>query len=137
MSEKDGTLKKSFKGRSWTRPEHGGHRTETVTGSDKDQCAGIERGNRFVRRFQLFLRDGCIISIPYAHLPVILYDPDESLRIKTGEMEITVTGRGLDTLAGWLNEEKLLWIRESASGTDTCEGGVFISGISLDGELFE
>lgn len=136
MKEQESPLSSTFKGRTWTRPDRSAN-TDRPDGTGQQPCFGLERGNRFVRRFRLLFTGGSTISIPYAHLPVILYSPERGLRIRTGEMEVTVKGRGLDVLAGHLNEEKVLWIKESPSGTDTDEHAVFVSEISVEGELLE
>lgn len=77
------------------------------------------------------------MSIPYAYLPVIVHTPGRDLKLKTGEIEVTLTGRGLDKLEGWLNEEKVIWIRESNTGIDDSKDDVFVSGITVEGELFD
>ena len=100
-----------------------------------DGCFGLERGNRFVRRFKLYFRNGNMISIPYAFLPVFLFSPNKDLKIRTGEMEVTVKGRGMGKLSDHLNEEKVIWIKESASGVDTGDSEVFVESIAVDGDL--
>ncbi len=135
MSDQQDNLRSKFKGQAWTKPERSANWRKPKGAEQKPEHFGLERGNRFVRRFRLFFRNGCSTSIPYAHLPVIIYDPDKDLKIRTGDMEVTIKGRGLDRLSDHLNEEKVLWIKESASQTDTGEGGVFVSGITVDGDL--
>lgn len=133
MENQPEKLQAKFRNQSWTNPERSGN-WQTPDEQDAD-FYGLERGNRFVRRFKLFFRTGSVISIPYAYLPVIIYDPDKHLKIKTGELEITIKGRGLDKLSDWLNEEKVLWIKESASNIDSEDGDVFVSEIAVDGDL--
>lgn len=134
MTEQE-KLQSKFKDRSWIKPDPGAHRRNAEGLAPRSEHVGLEQGNGFVRRLKLFLRGGSIFSIPYAHLPVIIYDPDRDLKIRTREVEVTITGRGLDKLHHWLNEETVLWIKESASGADTEEMDVFVSGISIEGEL--
>ncbi|MCB0518509.1 MAG: hypothetical protein H6577_10025 [Lewinellaceae bacterium] len=135
MTEQQEKLQTSFRNQSWTKPERHIQLNKPDPSGQKTECFGLERGNRFVRRFKLFFRDGRVISIPYAYLPVVIYDPDRDLKIKTADLEITVKGRGLDKLADHLNEEKVLWIKESASSVDTEDGEVFVFGITVEGDL--
>jgi len=134
MTEQE-NLQSKFKDRSWIKPDTGAHRRNTEGLAPRSEYFGLEQGNGFVRRLKLLLRNGSIFSLPYAHLPVIIYEPDSDLKIRTREVEVTITGRGLDKLHHWLNEESVLWIKESASGADTEDTDVFVSGISIDGEL--
>lgn len=138
MEEQDNQLRTEFKGQTWTRPERSANWQDKGGAKGKSPlCLGIERGNRFVRRFKLLFKDGGTISVPYAFLPVIIHEPGKGLRIRTGEVEITIKGRGLNVLADHLNEEKVLWIKESGSGTDTGGEEVFVSDIDVEGELLE
>ena len=83
------------------------------------RCIGIERNTRkVVGRFKLMLRTGRVTSVPYALLPIITYNPDRELAIRTSGFEVRITGRGLDKIEAFLSEEKLLWMRESGSEMD-------------------
>ncbi|MDF1864398.1 MAG: hypothetical protein P1U70_06170 [Saprospiraceae bacterium] len=95
---------------------------------------GIERGNKFVKRFKLIFRTGQIVSIPYAYLPIIINTPGRDLQIKMNDLEVVITGRGLNFLEEWLNEEKVLWIKESNTSIDEGKGEVYISNIKADGK---
>lgn len=98
---------------------------------------GVERGNRFVRRFKLIMRTGQMVSVPYALLPIVILEADKSLRIKAHDLEITVKGRNLQKVEEWLNEEKILWLREAGTDFDDKEEyDVFIQSIGVEGELF-
>lgn len=137
MVEQNNNLKSKFKGRSTKKSEQSGSWLGVGGTEKQNDFFSIERSNRYVRRFRLFFRDGKIISIPYAYLPIIIFDPDRSLLIKTSELEITIKGRALKILADHLSEEKVLWIKESSSGVDNQDSEVFISGIEIEGDLIE
>ena len=108
----------------------------TSGGSQKKSLYGVEKGNRFVRRFRLFLRNGQVISIPYALLPIVILEADKSLRLKAHGLEVTVKGRSLHKVEEWLNEEKLLWLKEANTDMDdTEEYEVFIKSIEVEGDL--
>ena len=108
----------------------------TTGGSQKKSLYGVEKGNRFVRRFRLFLRNGQVISVPYALLPIVILEADKSLRLKSHGLEVTVKGRSLHKVEEWLNEEKLLWLKEANTDMDdTEEYEVFIKSIEVEGDL--
>lgn len=88
-----------------------------------------------MRRFKLYFRDGQVISIPYAYLPIVIYEPDRFLNIKTSDLDIRIKGRGLNVLADFLNEEKVQWMKESPSSIDDENEAVFIQSIAVDGAL--
>lgn len=97
---------------------------------------GIETGKRLVRRFRLFFRDGGIMSVPYALLPLIILEPNKSLKIKAQGIEVVVKGRNLGRVEEWMNEEKLLWLKEANTTMDDNEKyEVFIASISVEGDL--
>ncbi len=135
MVEQNNNLKSKFKGRSTKKNDQNAKWLGAGGAEKQNDFYSIERSNRFVRRFRLLFRDGRIFSIPYAYLPIIIFDPDRNLMIKTSELEITIKGRSLKTLADHLSEEKVIWIKESSSGVDDQDSEVFVSDIKVDGDL--
>ena len=135
MEDQKENLQTRFRNRSWTKPDLVPDRQLTKTPDRSAEYYGLERGNRPVRRLKLYFRSGNMVSIPYAFLPVIIYVPESGLEIRTGEMGVTVKGRGLGKLSDHLNEERVQWIKESNSGVDTGEGEVFVAGITVRGDL--
>ena len=135
MKEKKNTLGSQFKNRTETGDEPKRNWAKAEKPDNFQRFYGVEKGNRFVRRFKLYFRDGRVLSVPYAYLPLIVYDPGRDLDIKTGDLDIKIKGRGLHKLADWLSDEKVLWIRESASGIDDEDTEEFISQIDIEGEL--
>lgn len=96
---------------------------------------GIDRSGNVVRRFKLLLRTGQFVSIPYAHLPVVILDHEGQIRILTKDWTILVEGRGLKPLEEYFSNEQVRWIKESPSGIDEEEQEEFINRISIQGEL--
>jgi len=97
---------------------------------------GIETGNRLVRRFRLYLKNGQSFSVPYALLPILILAPDKSLKVKAQGIEVLVKGRNLHRVEEWMNEEKLLWLKEANTTMDDNEKyEVFIASISVEGDL--
>ncbi len=135
MIDQKNILTSSFKDRIETGDDKSGNWTRAKTTDNNYRYFAVERGNKFVRRFKLLLRDGRTISVPYAHLPVFIYTPEEDLKIRTGDIEISIKGRSLHKLEAWLSEEKITWIKESASGADPEDSAVFVEHIRVDGDL--
>ncbi len=90
-----------------------------------------------MRRFELRLRSGRSISIPYALLPIIDLGDNKSLRIVTHDLRVEIEGRNLGVLRNELSEERVTWIRESRTGKDTGESDVFISKITFECEFMD
>ena len=108
---------------------------ENGTGDNRKQkYYGIETGNRFIKRFKLLFRNGKEVSIPYAFLPIFTLTSDQQIQIATHDIEIKVNGRGLHKICDYLNEEKILWIKESNTKIDDEELDVYVSDISISGE---
>lgn len=80
------------------------------------------------------MRSGKVVSIPYAYLPVIVLTEDKQLVICTHDVEVIIKGRNLQKMEEWLNEERVIWIRESITNFDTGDSDVFVSDILIKGE---
>lgn len=115
-----------FKGHSW----HQGKKPKT-----EYRCFGLNYEDRYLQRYVLYLRGGMSVSIAYAMLPVIKYRPEGLLYITTELVQVVLSGRGLNILARYLNEERVSWIRESESGMDDGQEDVFIGSIEVKGTL--
>lgn len=89
----------------------------------------------YIKRFALQLRTGKSYSIPYALLPVIELDSNQTLRILSHDLKVTITGRNLKKLAKHLGDEKVTWIKEDPSGKDSNEESLFVSSISIECEF--
>lgn len=74
------------------------------------------------------------MSIPYAHLPLFVYEPKGVLFIQTNEISITIKGRALVKLLDWFNEERIIWIKQSPSGVDTEEEDIFIESMVIQSD---
>ena len=89
-------------------------------------------------RFKLLLRSGAAYSVQYATISLIsLWEDRSGLSILAPDLHIAVRGRNLIDLLGYFNNEEILYLKESASGTDVGQKGVFISSIQLEGEALE
>ena len=126
-------IKTAFTGHSKVELKGLGNTPRTAVSSFN--CFAVVKSNTYLRRFRLIMRDGRIVSVPYAHLPIIEYVHDQGIIISINELDITITGRGLDELENWLSDEKVLWMKESPSGEDTLEGEVFIWSIEIEEKI--
>lgn len=96
---------------------------------------GVHQGETMLQRFKVIFSDGRVISIPYAYLPVFILVPDQSLTIRTNNMEIIITGRNLQKLEALLSQERIEWIKENNNRVPVEEEQLFISKIEVDGNL--
>jgi hypothetical protein len=100
----------------------------------KEQLVAIGDDKQIVRRFQIILRSGKAISVPYSILPVFILTEDAHLIIRAYGFIATLKGRNLKALDAYLNDERVLFIKESASGTDTGDEHIFIANIEIAGK---
>lgn len=135
MTEKKGNLKSTFRSRQAEAINTSGNWKNAGTGEKTYKYFGYEKGHNHARRFKLMFRDGRSTSISYSTLPIINYDPSGILTVKTGSLEIRITGRSLDKIEEYLSAEKVTWIKESYSNTDDETAEVFISEIRIDENL--
>ena len=89
----------------------------------------------YVKRFRIMLRTGQSYSVPYALLPLISLDNEQVLYIFCNDLKVIVHGRNLRELESHLHEERLVWMKEAPTQSDTGEGDVFISGIEVINEF--
>lgn len=132
MNEENKNLKSNFISRTNIRPEG---IPNTAGGEKQYSYFGVERNNKMVRRFKLILRSGKQVSIPYAFLPVLVFEHDGLVCLKTKDLSISIKGRGLKPLEEYLSREEVRWIKESVSNRDIKETEDFISEIVIDGEM--
>lgn len=99
------------------------------------KLVGLGLPDEFIKRFKVMFKDGRSMSVSYALLPVIIYHPDLGIEIRTSEFTIRISGRGLLQLEEYLSAEQVSWIKESPSGADTQEEGIFILSITVRGEI--
>jgi hypothetical protein len=98
-----------------------------------EQLYALGEENEIVRRFQLISRTGEIISVPYSLLPAFILTENCDIIIRAYGLLVVIQGRNLRALENYFNDEKVLWIRESASGTDTGDAHIFITSIQITG----
>ncbi|QYJ68813.1 hypothetical protein [Flavobacterium litorale] len=125
-------LKSTFHNNGTTNEAVNGKSTEV---NATDQCyATIVSDTEVLTRFKVILRSGVLQSIPYSTLPIITLIDNQLLIIKAHELTIKVTGRNLTVLEKNLSSERLIYLKESASGKDDGTSHVFIAHIEMSGK---
>ena len=76
-----------------------------------------------------------MISIPYAMLPIIYFDPVQNLTIKTSELVVSISGRSLHIIEDFFSMELVTWIKESPTQIDDGKANSFVSEIRIENEI--
>ena len=97
------------------------------------QCYAVVEGQKIIKRFKIALRSGTYHAIPYASLPIMIFDHGK-LIIKAYGMHIELFGRGTCIIEQYISEERLLFVKESQSGVDIDNEDVFIESIKVLGK---
>ena len=90
-----------------------------------------------IRRFKLYLRSGERISIPYSLLPITILVSNQTLLIKSHELQVTIAGRGLHRIDDAISAETLLYIKQNPSDHDDGQQQVFVKDIQCVGDLID
>ncbi len=82
--------------------------------------------------FELRFRSGRRLGFPYSYLTKLDFEPSEGITIYASDVVILVKGRNLDVVFNYLLQNRLTYIREDETGTDTSsEGETFIESIEI------
>ena len=84
--------------------------------------------------FKVITRYGRSYSIKYAHLPHVVLEGSE-LYIILYDLQVLITGRGLEVIEEAIAKSTLFWVKESPSGKDDEKSSVFIDGIQVKGSV--
>ena len=98
-----------------------------------EQIYAIAGENEIVKRFQFKLKSGEIYSLPYSLLPAYILTSEGQLVVRAYGLIATITGRNMMALEEYFNAERILWIRESATGLATGASPIFIANIEKEG----
>ena len=105
---------------------------------EPNQYYAVNTKNETDRQFDVILRSGEEYSFHYSRLlPFYRLTGNSNISIFTYGINISISGRNLRPLRDALKKEKVIWIKESSSGTDSGEAEVFISKIQITGETIE
>ncbi len=84
--------------------------------------------------FKVLTRYGRSYTVKYAHLPHVVHEGSE-LFIILYDLQILITGRGLEVIDDAMANSELLWVKESPSGKDDEKSSVFIEEIQARGSV--
>ena len=103
--------------------------------SNSDQLYALSSDDEIVKKFQLILRCGRKVRVPYAVLPIVeISDSKDQISIMAYGLLITIDGKNLGKIEEFLAEESLVWLRESFSKKDDGASEMFISKITIEGK---
>ncbi len=98
----------------------------------KSEFFGVDLNSHFVPSIKFQKRDGKLLFLPYSSQPIIEFNPDTGILVRSFQKIISIKGRGLVKLAEWLGSQKVVWVAESTTGTDDESEDIFISAISVE-----
>ena len=78
---------------------------------------------------KFILKSGNRFYQPYAGISFIDYNVENGLSIYTGKRKITLQGRNLETLADYISNYAVDWIKESNTNRDDGKTEIYISSI--------
>lgn len=106
---------------------------DNVQANHQEQLVALGHEKEVLKRFQIILRSGKALSVPYSMLPVFILTEESDLIVRAYGFLATLKGRNLKALDSYFHDERVLFVKESASGTDTGDLSIFISTIEITG----
>lgn len=107
-------------------------RAQTEQAEEEGKYFGFDRQeNGRALMFELRTRDGRRSALPYSYMTRADFDPDDGINIYVSNVVITVKGRGLEAIFGYLLQNRLTWVKEDNSGMDTDDEAVFVEAIEV------
>lgn len=91
----------------------------------------VDLDSPYVQSLKLILRDGEVFYMPYSLQPIIRYYPDKGIIIKLMDEHLLIEGRNLTDLLDLLGNQKIKWIKESATGKDDSSDEPFVKNIVI------
>jgi hypothetical protein len=93
---------------------------------------GIEPQNSArAAMFEMRTKDGRRKAFSYSHITQADYEPDGSIIIQVLDVTITVKGRSLEDVFGYLVANRIKYIQEDFSGMDSEDSKLFIESIEI------
>ena len=96
-------------------------------------CMGLSKDHS-IKRYKLILRNGSCFNLPYALLPIIKLETEDSLKILMSGVTINISGRGMSVIEGFLFEERIVWMKEHPSLIDDQSQDLYIHQIWVHGD---
>ncbi|MEM6395911.1 MAG: hypothetical protein AAF741_06155 [Bacteroidota bacterium] len=95
------------------------------------RCYALVPKDETSPKLSLIFRNGNRCTIPYAYIIRSVYDVKGMLSLFTTDIEIQITGRGLDKIDNWLAVNQLKWIKQHVVAIDPQTDKVFITNIEI------
>jgi len=107
-------------------------RSQTEQAEEEGKYFGFDRQeNGRALMFELRTRDGRRSALPYSYMTRADFDPGKGIEVYVSNVVITVKGRGLETIFGYLLQNRLTWVKEDSSGMDTDDEAVFVESVEV------
>jgi hypothetical protein len=107
-------------------------RAQTEQAEEEGKYFGFDRQeNGRALMFELRTRDGRRSAHPYSYMNRADFDPDDGIEIYVSNVVITVKGRGLEAIFGYLLQNRLTWVKEDSSGMDVDDEAVFVESVEV------
>jgi|GEM_PF-3022356 hypothetical protein len=81
--------------------------------------------------FELRTRDGRRSALPYSYVTRADFDPEKGIEIYVSNVVVLVKGRALEDIYSYLLQNRLTWVKEDSSGTDTGESSIFVEELEV------
>lgn len=95
------------------------------------RCYALVPKGEISPKLSLIFRNGNRCTVPYAYIIRSIYDVKGILALFTTDIEIQITGRGLDKIDAWLAVNQVMWIKQHAVTIDPQTDKVFITNIEI------
>lgn len=84
--------------------------------------------------FEVRTKDGKRTAYSYSYITEAVYEPETGIIIHVADALVTVKGRNLDTIYYYLLSNRLTYIQEDFSGTDTNDSDLFVEAIEINAQ---
>ncbi len=132
MSNQDLKEKWGAGSQNWDNSQKKPQSVSSFKSNPKSEFFEVFEPNSFANTLKLVKRDGHTVYFPYAQQPIIEFNPEKGISIKSMYIDIEITGRGLAQLADWLGASRVKWIKECQSGIDDKKEKIFVMDIEFN-----
>ena len=81
--------------------------------------------------FELRTRDGKCKAYSYSYVTEASFEPENGITIYVSDAVVTIKGRSLEDIYRYLLSNRLNFVQEDFSGTDTGESDLFVEAIEI------
>lgn len=106
-------------------------RKEQLVANEEKYFGTEPQPNAHALMLELRTKDGKRTGLPYSYLTKVDFDPDAGIEIHVSNVVVFIKGRGLEDIFAYLIQQRVTWVREDLSGTDTEESEVFVESVEI------